>query len=298
MSNYQLGLTCAARSSSICLSFSRDAAAPIVVQKTYFCISRIRAEIHLIENYICSLWFGQLIFHIASRHTKASNSITYMLGKTSGRRCSFIPIMKLSSRTCHVQHKRFSPCGFGEKLQQKRSKVEHRQRTISLRGQMQRDSLPLHINEANSSQIARRRQEIMGCYRSKDLEQDPYCRINVGVRICGAEDEVQQKLIQDMKLVLPLIWQIILECFLRFYKTAVFIAYAGRGATDENVEADEEHGNPGHDEIPVLIQIERPIECQTRWAQNVNCVRKGAALPDYVRGPGVPCRDLQSRFGR
>ena len=46
----------------------------------------------------------------------------------------------------------------------------------------------------------------MGCYRSKDLEQDPYCRINVGVRICGAEDEVQQKLIQDMKLVLPLIW--------------------------------------------------------------------------------------------
>ena len=64
----------------------------------------------------------------------------------------------------------------------------------------------LHINEANSSQIARRRQEIMGCYRSKDLEQDPYCRINVGVRICGAEDEVQQKLIQDMKLVLPLIW--------------------------------------------------------------------------------------------
>ena len=32
----------------------------------------------------------------------------------------------------------------------------------------------------------------MGCYRGKDLEQDPHCRINVGVRICGAEDEVQQ----------------------------------------------------------------------------------------------------------
>ena len=49
-----------------------------------------------------------------------------------------------------------------------------------------------HQSSPNSSQIARQRQGIMGCYRCKDLEQDPHCRINVGVRICGAEDEVQQ----------------------------------------------------------------------------------------------------------